>query len=163
RTQLSDERIDDGSFAGGFPGEFGQLRTSRAIVRWTLLGRCGAERPLRKAAANWNARNLAAFRWPGLARACHCDTRASQKRAARAPAGRLAGEGREEPGGGDRDLANAGAEVGDRVLDRVRDGGGAGDGAALANALDAERVDSGRMLVERDRERGQLVGLRDCV
>src|SRR5215467_2128772 len=100
--------------------------------------------------------------WPGPACPCHCDTRASRRPTPGARRG-LSSEGREEPDGGDGDLADAGAEVGDGVLDCVRDGCRAGDGAALADALDAERVDGRRVLVESDRELGQLVGLRDRV
>src|SRR5215467_14545143 len=102
------------------------------------------------------------WRCPGPACACHCDTRASRRRTLE-PAAGLSGEGAEQPGRRDGDLADARAEVGDRVLDGVRDGRGAGDGAALADALDAERVDGRRVLVEGDRERRQLVGLRDRV
>src|SRR5262245_60025476 len=69
---------------------------------------------------------------PGPECPCHCDTqRLGGGRRSRLAG--LSGEGGEQPGGRDRDLADARTQVGDRIFDRIRDGGGAGDGAALAD------------------------------
>src|SRR5438093_9222990 len=69
----------------------------------------------------------------------------------------------EQPRARHRDLADDHAEVGDRVFDRVRDRRGAGDGAALADALDAEGVDHRGVRLEGDRQRWELIGLGDRV
>ena len=79
-----------------------------------------------------------------------------------APGGVRGRQQRPQAGRRDRHLADGDAEVGDRVLDRVGDGGGAGDGAALADALDAERIDGRAVLVERDGNRRQVVGARNA-
>src|SRR2546427_8688187 len=53
---------------------------------------------------------------------CHCDTRASRRLSPAPWAGAVSGlssEGGEQPGGRDRDLADARSEVGDRVFDGV--------------------------------------------
>src|SRR5262249_43472496 len=52
--------------------------------------------------------------------------------------------------GGHRDLLNGDPELGERVLHRVGDGGGARDAAALADTLDAQLVDDGRVLDQLD-------------
>src|SRR6185369_9875323 len=54
--------------------------------------------------------------------------------------------------------ADGDAEVGDGVLHRVGDGGGAGDGAAFAHALDAEGIDGRAVLGERHGNGRQVVG-----
>jgi len=67
-------------------------------------------------------------------------------------------EHEKQPRARHRDLADHHAEVGDRVFDRIGDRRGAGDGAALADALDAERVDRRGVRLEGDRERREVIG-----
>src|SRR5712664_3539820 len=53
--------------------------------------------------------------------------------------------------------------TGHRVLHRIGDGGGAGDGPALAHALDAQWIDRRAVLGLRDGDRREVVGAGDRV